>query len=170
MNNIVLIGMPGAGKSTVGVLLAKTLLMDFTDTDLLIQRETKKALCDIINEKGTDYFISLEEEIILKQDFSNSVIATGGSVVYGRDAMKKLSSEAKVIYLKVELSELIKRLGDIRTRGIAMDKASGIPELYEKRCPLYEKYAHITVDCTDKTPEECVSLITEKLKEEMKND
>ena len=170
MRNVVLIGMPGAGKSTVGVLLAKTLLMDFEDTDLIIQKETKKALCDTINEKGTDYFISLEEEIIMKQEFSNSVIATGGSAVYGNSAMKKLSENGTVIYLKVALPELIKRLGDIRTRGIAMDKASGIPELFEKRSPLYEKYAHITVDCTGLTPEKCVDIIAEKLKEDINND
>lgn len=170
MRNIVLIGMPGAGKSTVGVLLAKTLLMDFEDTDLIIQKETKKALCDTINEMGTDYFISLEEEIIKKQEFSNSVIATGGSAVYGNSAMKKLSENGTVIYLKVALPELIKRLGDIRTRGIAMDKASGIPELFEKRSPLYEKYAHITVDCTGLTPEKCVDIIAEKLKEDINND
>lgn len=170
MRNIVLIGMPGAGKSTVGVLLAKTLLMDFEDTDLIIQKETKKALCDTINEMGTDYFISLEEEIIKKQEFSNSVIATGGSAVYGNSAMKKLSENGTIIYLKVALPELIKRLGDIRTRGIAMDKASGIPDLFEKRSPLYEKYAHITVDCTGLTPEKCVDIIAEKLKEDINND
>ncbi len=149
----------------MGVLLAKTLLADFTDTDLLIQKETKKALCDIINERGTDYFIALEEEIILKQDFTNSVIATGGSAIYGEKAMKKLSENGIIIYLKVQLPELIKRLGDITTRGIAMDKNSGIPDLFRERSPLYEKYADITVDCTDRTPEECVNIIAEKLKD-----
>lgn len=159
MKNIVLIGMPGAGKSTVGVLLAKSLLMDFTDTDLIIQKECKKALCDIINEKGTEYFISLEEDIILKHDFENCVIATGGSVVYGEKAMEKLSRNGVVIYLKTELPELMKRLGDITTRGIAMDKGIGIPELFSERSPLYEKYADITIDCTYMTPEECVRSI-----------
>jgi shikimate kinase len=102
--------MPGAGKSTVGVLLAKTLLMDFTDTDLLIQKDAKKALCDIINEKGTEYFIRLEEEVILKQTFSNSVIATGGSAVYGEKAMKSLREGSVTVYLKVSLPELIKNV------------------------------------------------------------
>ena len=164
MKNIVLIGMPGTGKSTVGVLLAKSLLLDFTDTDLIIQRKTKKALSEIISEKGTPYFISLEEEIILGEGFTNSVIATGGSAVYGKKAMEKLKENGICIYLRTDLPELIRRLGDITTRGIAMDKSTGIPELMRERTPLYEKYADITVDCTDKTPEECVSIITEKIR------
>ena len=163
MKNIVLIGMPGAGKSTVGVLLAKSLLMDFTDTDLVIQKYTKKALCDIINDRGTEYFISLEEEIIVGEEFYNTVVATGGSAVYGDNAMKKLKENGICIYLKVDLPQLIKRLGDISTRGIAMDKDMDIPTLYRNRTPLYEKYADITIDCTDKTPEECVGIAIEKL-------
>ena len=163
MKNIVLIGMPGAGKSTVGVLLAKTLLMDFTDTDLIIQRQTKMPLCDIINEKGTEYFIKLEEEIILGENFTNCVIATGGSAVYGKRAMEGFSRDCIIVYLKVELSELIRRLGDITTRGIAMEEGTGIPELFSERAPLYEKYAHVTVDCTGRTPEECVVLINEEI-------
>ena len=166
MKNIVLIGMPGAGKSTVGVLLAKNLLMDFTDTDLIIQRKTKKALCDIINENSTEYFIRLEEEIILGEEFNNSVIATGGSAVYGETAMKKLKENSTVIYLKVALPELIQRLGDITTRGIAMDKSKGIPELFTERAPLYEKYADKTIDCTELSPEECVKRIYALIKNE----
>lgn len=170
MKNIILIGMPGAGKSTVGVLLAKSLLSDFTDTDLIIQKKTKKALCDIINERGTEYFIALEEEIILGETFTNTVIATGGSAVYGERAMKKLREKGICIYLSVDLPELIKRLGDITTRGIAMDKDTGIPDLYALRSPLYEKYADITVDCTDKTPEECVDIIVNKIRGIKNND
>lgn len=166
MKNIILIGMPGAGKSTVGVLLAKSLLMDFTDTDLIIQKKTKKALCDIINENGTEFFIDLEEKIILGEEFTNSVIATGGSAVYGERAMEKLKENGICIYLKADLPELIKRLGDITARGIAMDKGTGIPELFNMRSPLYEKYADFTVNCTGKTPEECIDTIVSKLKNE----
>lgn len=165
MKNIILIGMPGAGKSTVGVLLAKSLLMDFTDTDLIIQKKTKKALCDIIKENGTEYFIDLEERIILGEEFTNTVIATGGSAVYGERAMEGLKENGICIYLRVALPELIKRLGDITTRGIAMDKNMGIPELFGIRSPLYKRYADITVDCTAKTPEECVDIIVKELKE-----
>lgn len=163
MKNIVLTGMPGAGKSTVGVLLAKSFLMDFVDTDLIIQRECQKALCDIINEEGTESFIRLEEEIILKQQFSNTVIATGGSVVYGEMAMEKLSRDGIIVYLRVSLPELTKRLGDITTRGIAMKKSESLEELFIERSPLYEKYAHISVDCTNKTVEECVKSIYRSL-------
>ncbi len=163
MKNIILIGMPGAGKSTVGVLLAKSLLMDFTDTDLIIQRKTKKALCDIINENSTAYFIKLEEEIISSENFSNTVVATGGSAVYGKNAMSKLRENGICVYLKTELPELIKRLGDITTRGIAMDKNTDISGLFTERNPLYEKYADITVECTGKTPEECVDIIVSKI-------
>ncbi len=165
MNNVILIGMPGAGKSTVGVLLAKSLLSDFTDTDLIIQNREKSALADIINSRGTDFFIKLEENTILSCDFQNTVVATGGSVVYGENAMKKLSLNSTVVYLKVELSELQRRLGDITTRGIAMPDNMGIPELFNERSPLYEKYADITIDCTKITPEECVNRIIEKLSE-----
>lgn len=164
MKNIVLIGMPGAGKSTIGVLLAKSVLMDFTDTDLLIQREYSKSLCDIINEKGIEEFLKIENDVIRKAHFENAVIATGGSAVYGKEAMEKLKKESSVIYLKVEPDVLEKRIDNIHTRGIAMEKGTTINELYIQRAPLYEEYADITVDCSCLTAEECVDEITRKLK------
>lgn len=170
MKNIILIGMPGAGKSTVGVLLAKSLLMDFCDTDLIIQRKAGKALCDIINETSTEYFIKLEEEIIASEDFSNTVVATGGSAVYGSNAMEKLKKNGVIIYLQVNLPELTSRLGDITTRGIAMDKNMSLSALFSERSPLYEKYAHITVDCTDKTPEECVNIIVNEIEKSLNGE
>ena len=163
MKNIVLIGMPGAGKSTIGVLLAKTMLMDFCDTDLIIQKKEGSALCEIIKEKGTEEFIRIEDEIIGAQRFENCVVATGGSAVYGENAMKNLKDNGIVVYLKVNADELEKRICNIHTRGIAMKEGTTIAELYAERAPLYEKYADITVDCSDSTPEQCVDTIAEML-------
>lgn len=163
MKNITLIGMPGAGKSTIGVILAKSLLCDFVDTDLIIQKNTGKSLCAIIEEQGTDGFIQLENDIICQQSFENSVIATGGSAVYGQQAMEKLCEISTVIYLKVGINELEKRLFNIKTRGIAMKKGTTVAELFSERSPLYEKYAHITLDCTGLTAEECVERIVDKV-------
>ncbi len=162
MKNIVLIGMPGAGKSTIGVILAKSLLFDFCDTDLSIQKETGESLCDTISRMGIDGFISLEESVICKKAFTNSVVATGGSAVYGERAMKKLKENGIIVYLKVSPEELQSRIKNIHTRGIAMKEGTSIAELYDERAPLYEKYADITVDCDGKTAEECVDLIVEQ--------
>ena len=163
MKNIVLIGMPGAGKSTIGVLLAKSMLMDFCDTDLIIQKNEGSALCEIIKEKGTDEFIRIEDEIISAQEFSNCVVATGGSAVYGENAMKNLKENGITVYLKVNAEELENRICNIHTRGIAMKEGTTIAQFYAERSPLYEKYADITVDCSFSTPEQCVDAITEKL-------
>ena len=164
MKNIVLIGMPGAGKSTIGVLLAKSMLMDFVDTDLLIQIKYSKSLCDIINENGIEKFLEIENEVIGEASFENAVIATGGSAVYGKEAMSKLRTEATVIYLNVEPEILEKRIDNIHTRGIAMKEGTTINELYTQRAFLYEKYADITVDCGILSAEECVDEITRRLK------
>ena len=163
MKNIVLIGMPGAGKSTIGVILAKSLLFDFCDTDLSIQKETGESLCDTISRIGIDEFIALEENVICKQDFADSVVATGGSAVYGERAMKKLKENGTIVYLKVSPEELQSRIKNIHTRGIAMKSGTTIAELYNERAPLYEKYADITVECDGKTAEECVDLIVNKI-------
>lgn len=158
--------MPGAGKSTIGVLLAKSVLMDFTDTDLLIQREYSKSLCDIITEKGIEEFLKIENNVICESIFENAVIATGGSAVYGKEAMEKLKNESVTVYLKVKPEILEKRIDNIHTRGIAMEKGTTINELYIQRAPLYERYADITVECDELSAEECVDEITKKLKEQ----
>lgn len=163
MKNIVLIGMPGAGKSTVGVLLAKSLLCDFCDTDLIIQKQCGKSLCDMIADSGIDAFIATENRIIAEQCFKNCVVATGGSAVYGEDAMCNLRKNGIVVYLKVNSAELEKRICNIKTRGIAMKEGTTIANLYAARAPLYEKYADITVDCTHLKPEECVDAIVEQI-------
>lgn len=162
MRNIVLIGMPGAGKSTIGVILAKSLLFDFCDTDLSIQKETGESLCDTIAKIGIEEFILLEEDVIRKQEFSNSVVATGGSAVYGEKAMEKLKENGIIVYLKVSPEELQSRIKNIHTRGIAMKEGTTIKELYGERAPLYEKYADITVECDGRTAEECVDLIVKE--------
>ena len=159
MKNIVLIGMPGAGKSTIGVILAKALLYAFTDTDLIIQSRYGMSLCQIIEEKDTDAFLQIENDVIASCEFFNCVIATGGSAVYGEEAMENLKENGTVVYLKLPVRELEKRLSNIHTRGVAMNKGETIADLYEKRRLLYEKYADVTIDCSGLTAEECVEKI-----------
>ena len=163
MKNIVLIGMPGAGKSTIGVLLAKSMLMDFSDTDLIIQKKYSAALCEIIRKHGISEFLRIENEVICNSEFHNCVIATGGSAVYGEEAMKSLKETGIAVYLKVEPQELEKRIKNIHTRGIAMKSSETIEDLFNERAPLYEKYADVTIDCNGLTAEECVRSIYERL-------
>lgn len=158
-SNIVLIGMPGAGKSTVGVLLAKSLLKSFMDTDLIIQSKFSCSLCDIIEKEGTDAFLNIENDVICGESFSNSVIATGGSAIYGKKAMTHLKKNGTIIYLKLPLCEIEKRTGDIRTRGVAMKNGDTLAALYGERVPLYESLADLTLDCNGLTAEECVNKI-----------
>ncbi len=163
MKNVVLIGMPGAGKSTIGVLLAKSMLMDFVDTDLLIQKKHSSSLCNIINSKGIDEFLRIENDVICSWEFANCVIATGGSAVYGEEAMKKLSANGTVVYLKLTPNELEKRINNIHTRGIAMKEGTTIGELYSQRAPLYEKYSDKVLNCESLTPEQCVDAIIQMI-------
>ena len=162
--NIVLIGMPGCGKSTVGVLLAKSLLMHFVDTDLTIQGIYKKSLSAIIEEEGLDTFKKIENDVLAATDEENAVIATGGSAVYGEEAMKHLGRNSTVVHLDVSLSTIKSRLSDIKTRGVAMPEGCTIDELYTERAPLYETYADATVNCDGRTAEECVDAIVAALK------
>lgn len=166
MNNIVLIGMPGAGKSTIGVLLAKSLLCDFADTDLIIQKKHGCSLCDIINKEGTEKFIEIEDEVLSGCSFENTVIATGGSAVYGKNAMKNLKENGVTIYLSVSVNELQKRLQNIHTRGVAMKQGTSISDLFEERKPLYEKYADFILCCDGLTAEECVERIVDALEKQ----
>ncbi|MBQ7171748.1 MAG: shikimate kinase [Clostridia bacterium] len=157
--NIVLIGMPGCGKSTVGVLLAKTLVRDFLDTDLLIQKEKGCSLSELIAREGTEAFKRTENDVILSADPQNAVVATGGSAVYGAAAMKKLKENGVLVYLRLPPAELEKRIRNIRTRGIAMAPGTTIAQLAGEREPLYERYADLTVDCHGLSAEECVERI-----------
>jgi shikimate kinase len=155
--------MPAAGKSTTGVLLAKSLLKDFVDTDLVIQTSCGCTLSDIIEREGTDAFLRIENDIICAQNYCNSVIATGGSAVYGEEAMARLKSNGIVVYLKLSLSEIEKRIGNIHTRGVAIKNGISLAELYVEREPLYNKYADISISCEGITAEECVDKIIDSV-------
>lgn len=163
-NCITLIGMPGAGKSTVGVLLAKSAIKKFIDTDLIIQQKTGKSLCDIIEEKGTEEFLKIENDIIVGESYDNCIIATGGSAVYGKEALAKLKEISTVVYLSLPVTELKKRISNIHTRGVAMKNGETLEELYAERESLYKKYADITLDCSGLTAEECVDRIMKNIK------
>jgi len=147
MDNIILIGMPGCGKSTVGVLLAKRLGYRYMDVDLLIQEEAGARLFEILRDKGGDYFAALENRVGASIDASRTVIATGGSMVYGEAAMAHLKRIGKVVYLRVPLAELERRVNNFETRGILMRKGQTLADVFAERTPLYERYADITVDC-----------------------
>ena len=149
--NIVLIGMPGAGKSTVGVVLAKHMGRRFLDSDLVIQEKTGKLLHEIISEKGLDGFLAVENEINSSLEKNGSVIATGGSVIYGPQAMEHLKQTGIVVYLKLSFSEIESRLGDLKKRGVALKEGQTLLDLYEERIPLYEKYADYTLECGRKS-------------------
>lgn len=146
--NVVLIGMPGAGKSTLGVVLAKILGYEFIDADLLIQGKLDKTLQKIIDACGPDGFIEVENEVLCTLSATHTVIATGGSAVYSDEAMRHLSSIGTVVYLKVSYEELESRLGGLHERGVVMKNGMGmsLADLYEERSPLYDKYADLTID------------------------
>jgi shikimate kinase len=160
-NNIVLIGMPGVGKSTVGVVLAKVLGYQFVDADLLIQEHTGQLLHEIIEEKGTDGFIRIENEVNSSIEAQHAIIATGGSVVYGTEAMEHLGKIGTILYLKLPYGELEKRLSDIKGRGVVLKEGQTLRDLYEERVPLYEKYADVTVDETGLNVEQTIDRIME---------
>jgi shikimate kinase len=161
--NIILIGMPGVGKSTVGVILAKLLGYKFVDTDLVIQEREGKLLKDIIAEKGIDGFIETENRILTGFRAKEAVIATGGSVVYGRNAMKNLSKNSVVVYLKLDYKKLKYRLGNIKNRGVVIREGQSLSGLYKERIPLYEKYADIIIDENGCNVEKTVSKIVAEL-------
>ena len=162
-NNIILIGMPGAGKSTVGVVLAKKLGYTFIDSDIVIQDEKGMLLHELITKFGIDGFNEIENEVNSKISAENSVIATGGSAVYGKDAMEHFKSIGQVVYLKLPYNEIESRLGDLNERGVSIKKGQTLSSLYEERAPLYEKYADIIIDCNELSIRDIVSKISEKV-------
>lgn len=150
-NNIILIGMPGAGKSTLGIVLAKIMNYQFIDADLVIQQQCDKTLQKLIDACGPDGFIEVENEILRDLEAEHSVIATGGSAVYSDEAMKHLASIGRVVYLKISYEQLVGRLSDLQERGVVLKGGIGMSlrELYDERKPLYEQYAEVTVDVDD---------------------
>lgn len=165
-DNITLIGMPASGKSTVGVLLAKRLGYSFVDVDIVIQEKEGKLLKEIIAESGDDGFLEVENRTNKELLVSHSVIAPGGSVIYGKEAMKHLKEISIVVYLKLSLNDVMERLGNLVDRGVVLKDGMTLEELYEERVPYYESYADITIDETGleagKIVDELRSIMEEK--------
>ena len=161
-SNLVLIGMPGSGKSTVGVILAKKTLRDFVDTDVFIQTSQQRTLQDIVDKDGYAFFRKIEEEVLLGLSIQNHVIATGGSAIYSDQAMTYLKSDGILIFLDVDLATLGSRIRDFSSRGISKRPDQSFAELFDERFALYTKHADITIKCGDMTQEQvCERIIVE---------
>ena len=163
MKNVILIGMPGSGKSTVGVVLAKKLGYQFLDSDLVIQETCGKLLYQLIEEKGEAGFLMLENEINASIIADHTVIATGGSAVYGKDAMSHFCKMGQIVYLKLPYEELKERLGDLHERGVVLKEGYTLLELYEERVPLYERYAGVVIECSGKSIRQVVEEIAAQI-------
>jgi len=155
-SNIILIGMPGVGKSTLGVLLAKAVRRDFLDTDVCLQAQSGRRLQDIVDDEGPDGLRLLEERTILGLQCTNTVIATGGSAIYSQAAMSRLVAEGRILYLYLPLELLRPRLTNLDERGVVRQKGQTFDSLFAERQALYERYAEITIDCSGKNHEQVV--------------
>lgn len=162
--SVVLIGMPGAGKSTIGVVLAKNLGISFIDSDLVIQEREEKKLHELIEEHGLEGFLDIEGAVNASLKPKAAVIATGGSAVYRDDAMQHLSEIAVICYLRLSYESIAERLGDLEERGVVLREGQSLEQLYAERAPLYEKYASITIDCEGKNIREIVFEIAKRIK------
>jgi len=164
-SNIILIGMPGSGKSTVGVILAKLTGRGFTDTDVLIQISEGRSLQEIVDADGYMALRKIEEEILLHFDCRDHVIATGGSAVYSHIAMERLKLNGVIFFLDVDMAMLESRIHDFESRGLAKRPDQTLSDLFEERHPLYAKYADVTVACAGLTHEEvCARIINSHLR------
>jgi shikimate kinase len=162
--NIVLIGMPGVGKSTIGVVLAKNLGIAFMDSDIVIQQVENKKLHELIEEHGQEGFLEIEGRVNATLNPKAAVIATGGSVVYCDNAMKHLNEIATICYLKLSYESIKDRLGDLQERGVVLKEGQTLKDLYDERIPLYEKYANMTIECENKNIREIVMEIAKRVK------
>lgn len=162
-SNVVLIGMPGAGKSTIGVVLAKRLGKNFIDTDLLIQAGQGRRLQEIIEREGLDGFRRIEEETLRGLEVSETVVATGGSAVYSEAGMAALAEQGVVVFLDVALTELGRRIQDMDSRGLVIDPGETLADLYRRRLPLYRRYADVVIAAAERGVEETAALIAAEL-------
>ena len=158
-SNVTLLGMPSAGKSTIGVLLAKRLGYSFIDADILIQEKEGRLLKEIIAQEGMDGFLQVENRVNASIEAKRSVIAPGGSVIYGKEAMEHLKEISTVVYLKMSYEELERRVGDVVDRGVALKEGMTLRDLYDERTAYYERYADITIDEEGMTPGQTVDLL-----------
>ncbi|MBF0289714.1 MAG: shikimate kinase [SAR324 cluster bacterium] len=161
--NVVLIGMPGAGKSTIGVILAKQSAHNFVDTDVLIQLEAKRTLQEILDAEGKEGFHKIEERVLLSHHFSNHIIATGGSAVYSEAAMMHLKSAGIAVFLEVKFEELERRLTNLDSRGVTAEPGQTLRELFEERQILYRKYADVVINCDRLSQLEISQVICQQL-------
>ncbi|MCR5716136.1 MAG: shikimate kinase [Lachnospiraceae bacterium] len=163
-DNIILIGMPGAGKSTVGVVLAKKCGCRFLDSDLVIQEQQGALLHELIERFGTDGFLEIENQVNASLQIHKTILATGGSAVYGNEAMAHLKSIGRVVYLQLSYEQIEQRLGDLNERGVALKDGQSLHDLYEERIPLYERYADLTIPCDGRSIREIVTEIVTRVR------
>lgn len=167
-SNITMIGMPSSGKSTIGVLLAKRLGYSFVDVDIVIQEKEGRLLKEIISTEGMDGFLAVENRVNAGLDVKKSVIAPGGSVIYGVEAMEHLKEISEVVYLKMSYEEMEKRIGNVVDRGVALKDGMTLRDLYNERVPYYEKYADIVIDEEGMAPGDTVDALREILEEKIR--
>lgn len=163
-NNIILVGMPGVGKSTLGIILAKALGKEFVDTDILLQNLHHKLLQEIIKDEGIEIFLQKEAALIKSLTYSNTIIATGGSVILNQTAMEHLLKTGTIIYLDLDIEMITQRINNIETRGIIKDSKQSLHDIYQIRTPLYKKYANMTINCSHKDHEQVLNEIMTVIK------
>lgn len=163
LRNIILIGMPGCGKSTVGVVLAKNMGLRFMDSDICIQEQENCLLHEIIARDGLEGFLAIENRVNASLEVNNHVIATGGSAIYGTEAMEHLKQIGTIVYLQLPYEDIKERLGDLVKRGVALKDGQTLLDLYEERVPLYDQYADVIIDCHGKEIREIVAETAARL-------